>query len=45
VDFCGHGTIACMYRLLSSQADLAGAAQVEIVTKMGSLACTTTWPT
>lgn len=38
VDFCGHGTIACMYHLFSSRADLAARPQVEIVTKMGTLA-------
>ncbi len=38
VDFCGHGTIACMYHLLGSRAELAARPQVEIVTKMGALA-------
>ena len=37
VDFCGHGTIACMYHLLRSRAELSARSEVEIVTKMGAL--------
>ncbi len=38
VDFCGHGTIACMYGLISETPDLAGRKEITIHTrKKGAL--------
>lgn len=39
VDFCGHGTIACMYELIKNDPELLKQAQIEITTnKKGRLA-------
>lgn len=37
VDFCGHGTIACMYNLIKETPELMGLKEVKIHTKKGTL--------
>lgn len=37
VDFCGHGTIACMYDLISNTPDLINQQEIGILTKKGDL--------
>lgn len=37
VEFCGHGTIACMYDLVSSTPDLTAKSQINISTPKGEL--------
>ncbi|WP_165042704.1 PhzF family phenazine biosynthesis protein [Dysgonomonas sp. ZJ709] len=37
VDFCGHGTIACMYHLLKTDEQLKQLPEIKINTKKGSL--------
>ncbi len=37
VEFCGHGTIACMYNLIRENPNLKGVAQIKIHTNKGDL--------
>ena len=37
VDFCGHGTIACMYNLIKETPELMGLKEIKIHTKKGTL--------